>query len=82
MVNSPCVMYGYAMIIIFQLLQKLKATVNHIFRESNMAADFLANLGCNLARLVIFDSNNMPRKLRGIVRVDGGGLCNLRLVKV
>lgn len=57
-------------------------SISHMYRENNQAAYFLANLGCNAGRLVMFDRFSIPRKLRGIVQVDNGGLQNLRPQKV
>lgn len=47
-----------------------------------MAADFMANLGCELGRRVILCNTDIPRKLKGIVRIDGCGLPNIRLIKM
>lgn len=42
---------------ISQLLQKLDHFLMHTFRESNMAADCLANLGCKCEKYLFFEAD-------------------------
>lgn len=66
---------------IFQLLGFFNYSVQHIFREGNQAADFLANVGCKSEKYFLFDNVNIPKMLRGIVRIDSSGLPSLRKIK-
>ena len=70
---------SYEMKQIWSLLLQLKFSINHVFHESNMVADHLANLGLRARKEVFFDRwENLPKHLRGLVRLDRCGLFNLR----
>ena len=63
---------------IFFLLDRMEFQVLHIYRESNYAADFLANWGCKEQLDSLFEEyRNFPRILKGIVRVDKSGIPNI-----
>ena len=71
----------YEIRLLMQLLKQCNFSISHILRESNMAVDFLSNVGCKEGRKSAFDHCNIPHKLRGILRVDRSGLANVRRVK-
>ena len=73
---------AYEIRAITQILQQMRYTLRHIFRESNMVADFLANLGCKMGKHFIVEHDRMPKRLRGIVRMDRCGLPNVRWIKL
>ncbi|PKU80845.1 hypothetical protein MA16_Dca009256 [Dendrobium catenatum] len=60
------------------LLFNLNYTINHIYREGNACADWLAKMGCIVPTLQEFDENNIPLMLRGLTRLDKIGLPYIR----
>ncbi|KAL0906850.1 hypothetical protein M5K25_025378 [Dendrobium thyrsiflorum] len=60
------------------ILSQLNFRISHIFREANGAADFLANMGCQIENDMVFSGVNLPHRLKGIVRMDKIGLPYLR----
>lgn len=51
---------------------------NRVFREGNQAADWLSKRGS--AEITYeYNSNNIPKELKGILRVDNCGLPCLRM---
>lgn len=90
--HVPWAIIVYEMRSILQLFQRMDYSLvhacMHAFRKCNMAADFMANLGCKLGRHVVFGGDNVPRKLRGrgfwelmaVVCLASGGIrCNASL---
>lgn len=63
-------------------MQSINFRLTHTYRENNMVANFLVNLGCDLRSYVVFNKGNIPRKLKGIVRIDGCGLPSIRHIKM
>lgn len=57
----------YEVRLIEDILQKMVHSLKHIFRESNKAADFLANVGFKEKKKVVFCTVSMPKKLTGII---------------
>ncbi|XP_070026251.1 uncharacterized protein LOC142182156 [Nicotiana tabacum] len=54
-------------------------TFVHIYREVNMVADMLANLGESLKDHVVFNSlTNCPHHVRAVVLLDREGIPNFR----
>lgn len=47
-----------------------------------MAADFLANLGYKMGKYIFVENDNMPWKLRGIIRIDQCSLPSVRWNKL
>lgn len=46
-------------------------SIGHTLRESNMGADFLANLGLGIGKKCLFDSwEAIHRHLSGIIKID------------
>lgn len=64
------------------LLRQCNYSISHTFREDNMAADCLSNIGCKEGRRLMFTNSNVPHKLRGILRIGRSGLANLRRRRV
>ena len=64
------------------LLADIEYKIMHIFRESNMAADSLANWGVVQAKGGIVSDRDLPKKVKGIVRLDRIGLPNVRFKKL
>ncbi|KAI0488626.1 hypothetical protein KFK09_028465 [Dendrobium nobile] len=50
-----------------QYLALITYNISHIHKEGNSAADWLANMGCNLLDFVDFGGNSINGKLAGIV---------------
>lgn len=63
---------------IVYMLGFMNFTISHMYREGNMAADWLANLGLKAGKRLRFDGPRLPRHLRGIVRMDKWGLPCIR----
>ncbi|KAL5987559.1 hypothetical protein ACLOJK_035307 [Asimina triloba] len=55
-------------------MQGMNVRFIHQFREGNLAADFLAKLGESGSNRIYEDTHDLPRLLRGIVRIDKSGL--------
>lgn len=56
------------------LMKHTECSVKHTFRESNIGADVLANLGFKEKKELFFDRwDAIPRVLRGIVKLDKCG---------
>ncbi|KAM7523700.1 hypothetical protein LguiA_013602 [Lonicera macranthoides] len=47
-----------------RLLQGMEVSASHTYKESNQAADFMANFGCNIGKYVIFNKFTLPRRLK------------------
>lgn len=47
-----------------------------------MVADFLANLGNKMGKHIIVENDNIPRRLKGIIRMDRCGLPSVRWNKL
>ena len=59
---------------IWDLMKHTECSVEHTFRESNMGASILANLGFKERKELFFDRwDVIPRVLRGIVKLDKCG---------
>ncbi|XP_043721033.1 14.7 kDa ribonuclease H-like protein [Telopea speciosissima] len=60
---------------VIHLVEALQATVSFSFRESNRAADYLANWACSSQRNSTFwPQGELPSKLFSIIREDKAGL--------
>ncbi|PKU71968.1 Putative ribonuclease H protein [Dendrobium catenatum] len=57
-----------------QNLANIIFKIFHIHREGNGCADALATIGCQLREYVEFNSNDIPRIVNGLVRLDRSGL--------
>ncbi|KAL5999771.1 hypothetical protein ACLOJK_038056 [Asimina triloba] len=55
-------------------MQGMNVRFIHQYREGNLAADFLAKLGESGSNRIYEDIHDLPRLLRGIVRIDKSGL--------
>jgi hypothetical protein len=60
------------------LLSGLNTQFNHVFREGNQAADWLSKRG-SAGITHDYNSNNIPKELKGILRVDKCGLPCFRI---
>jgi ribonuclease HI len=60
------------------LLSGLNTQFNHVFREGNQAADWLSKHG-SAGITHDYNSNNIPKELKGILRVDKCGLPCFRI---
>jgi hypothetical protein len=60
------------------LISGLNIRFNHVFREGNQAADWLSKCG-SAGITQEYNSNNIPKELKGILRVDKCGLPCLRI---
>ncbi|PKU83073.1 Putative ribonuclease H protein [Dendrobium catenatum] len=56
------------------LLDGLNFSLNHIFREGNACADFLATKGGQINSVEEFSNITLPQQLRGLVRLDKLGI--------
>lgn len=56
--------------------------IAHTYRENNKAAEILANWGFEHRRSFFFQHGSLPRKLTGIVKIDGAGLKSVRIPKL
>jgi ribonuclease HI len=63
---------------IFLLISGLNIRFNHVFREGNQAADWLSKRG-SAGIMYEYNSNNIPKELKGILQVDNCGLPCLRM---
>lgn len=64
---------------VWKLMQQIEFHIQHIYSESSKGGIFLANLGCIEQKRVSFSGFvNLPRLLRGIVKLDKTGLSCLR----
>ena len=61
-----------------RLIDQLDVQLMHVFQESNRAADWLADEGYREKKVLFFEGSDLPRTLRGIVRLDKVGMWNLR----
>ena len=59
---------------IVYMLGFMNFTISHMYREGNMATDWLANLGSNARKCLRFDGSRLPRHLQGIIKADKWGL--------
>ena len=57
-------------------------SISHVYRESNRAADDLANWGYKERKYVVLQIMELPRELIGIIRVDKSGLKSVRVPKL
>ncbi|PKU62326.1 Putative ribonuclease H protein [Dendrobium catenatum] len=62
-----------------RMLSHLDYKISHIWREGNSAADFLAKTGSNLDHFTLFQNNNIPFLLKGIINLDKTGLPYIRV---
>lgn len=76
-VNTPWVI-RYEIRNILSLLGAMDYTIGHVYRECNAAADWLVNFGVKIQSRIHFDSDVIPARLRGIVRIDRSGLPCIR----
>ncbi|GLT71799.1 hypothetical protein SLA2020_437920 [Shorea laevis] len=60
------------------LISGLNIRVNHVFREGNQAADWLSKCG-SAGITQDYNSTNLPKDLKGILRVDKCGLPCFRI---
>ncbi|KAM7526883.1 hypothetical protein LguiA_016785 [Lonicera macranthoides] len=61
------------------LLSCMDVQLGHTYRENNAAADHLANMGCSAKKMLVFRGfTELPRVLKGIVKLDRTGIQNLR----
>lgn len=64
---------------IWALLPQLDYSIDHIFRETNTVADFLANMGLRARKDIVLEKwDDFPKQLRGLAKVDRCGIFNLR----
>ncbi|KAM7465445.1 hypothetical protein LguiB_013007 [Lonicera macranthoides] len=64
---------------ICEKLTKMDYSIAHIYREINMGAEFLSNVGCReMKRCVYFERKDVPRLLKGILKIDQGGIPHVR----
>jgi ribonuclease HI len=63
---------------IFLLISGLNTRFNRVFGEGNQAADWLSKSG-SAGITYEYNSNNIPKELKGILRVDNCGLPCLRM---
>ncbi|KAL0923148.1 hypothetical protein M5K25_007196 [Dendrobium thyrsiflorum] len=57
-----------------QLLRSLNVKISHIHREGNACADWFANVGSKLQRLMDFSYSELSNIIKGLIRLDKGGL--------
>jgi hypothetical protein len=60
------------------LLSGLNTRIKHVLREGNQAADWLSKSG-SAGITHDYTSNNIPKELKGILRIDKCGLSCLRI---
>lgn len=61
------------------MISSMNYSINHVYRECNMAADWLANLGLKTGMCVIFSGDSMPSRLKSIARLDKCGFPYIRV---
>lgn len=62
-----------------QIHEKINYKLSHTFRENNNCADCLANLSYHSHNFLEFPCmEELPHVLKGLVRMDGSGILNLR----
>ncbi|KAL0910799.1 hypothetical protein M5K25_018888 [Dendrobium thyrsiflorum] len=49
-----------------KLLSQLNFCISHVYREANVVADFLANMGCQLINDIEFSPVNLPYMLKAV----------------
>ncbi|XP_043714889.1 uncharacterized protein LOC122663270 [Telopea speciosissima] len=65
---------------VMDLVESLGVNICFTYRESNRAADFLANLACSRTENSVFRSGDViPQELQRIMREDRAGLLVLRM---
>ncbi|KAM7506402.1 hypothetical protein LguiA_016855 [Lonicera macranthoides] len=56
------------------LLSCMDVQLRHTYRENNVAADHLANMGCSAQKKLVFTGfRELPKMLKGIVKLDRTG---------
>lgn len=68
----------YVIRTIEQMLIPCEYTIQHVYRECNCAADWLANIGCRSGKYWCFTREQLPKRLKGIVGIDKCGLPCIR----
>ncbi|CAI9759581.1 unnamed protein product [Fraxinus pennsylvanica] len=63
---------------LLKLLSGISFTISHQYREANSAADLLARQGADGLTMRYMQSDQIPKLLRGIIRMDKLGLPNIR----
>ncbi|KAF5462640.1 hypothetical protein F2P56_018628 [Juglans regia] len=63
------------------ILSNLNCRVQHVFREGNTGADFLARMGSSGCNEEWLSHENIPMLLKGILRTDHSNLPYLRKYK-
>ncbi|XP_035547386.1 uncharacterized protein LOC118348919 [Juglans regia] len=63
---------------IVELACTVRCRFQHVYREGNRAADWLAKAGALGSEWVVSSSDNLPRVLRGLIRLDSLGFPSLR----
>ena len=77
-------MVVYEVRLMMQCLSQMDVHLSHTYRENNVAADCfcLANLGCTEQKKLDFRCfSELPRVLKGIVKMDRVGMQNIRCKK-
>ncbi|KAK6124400.1 hypothetical protein DH2020_041893 [Rehmannia glutinosa] len=69
----------HLLIHIRSLLIPFEVHISHIFRKGNQVADLLANIGFSTQSYNFYTSNNIPRRILGMARVDQPGIPNFRI---
>ncbi|KAF5470444.1 hypothetical protein F2P56_010958 [Juglans regia] len=63
---------------IIDIIDSMTYSINHVFREGNKVADWLAKKGASGNDLAVSQLTETPRALRGLIRMDYSGLPSLR----
>lgn len=63
---------------IYALIEATRAKIIHIYREGNMAADYLTKMGAIGNSFIIQEGDNVPLGLRGILRTNPWSPLNIR----
>lgn len=71
-------MYRHELELILDLFAQLHVSLNHIYREANAAADFLARMASSKLQSFVFSPSTLPKQLIGIVNLDRQGFPYLR----
>ena len=68
---------------IWSCLEKINYSIAQTFKENNMGANYLTNLGCRLkCRKVFHQFSDLSHSLKRILNVDRLRLLNLRCIKL
>ncbi|XP_035549712.1 uncharacterized protein LOC118349411 [Juglans regia] len=63
---------------IIDIIDSMTYSINHVFREGNKVADWLAKQGASGKDFAFSQLTETPRALRGLIRMDYSGLPSLR----